>query len=51
VPLRHGSSPEEIGRAVLAMLELPSLTGQMWALDGGQHLQWGPTGAAPTLEE
>ncbi len=51
VPLRHGSSPEEIGRAVIAMLELPSLTGQLWALDGGQHLQWGPTGATPTLEE
>lgn len=42
VPLRHGSSPEEIGQAVLAMLHLPSMTGQMLALDGGQHLQWGP---------
>ena len=41
VPLRHGSSPEEIGRAVLAILSLPSMTGQMIALDGGQHLQWG----------
>ena len=51
VPLQHGSSPEEIGRAVLAMLSLPSLTGQMWALDGGQHLQWGPTGNRPPLEE
>lgn len=51
VPLRHGSSPEEIGRAVLAMLQMPSMTGQMLALDGGQHLQWGPTGSAPALEE
>ncbi|MBV8591914.1 MAG: SDR family oxidoreductase [Acetobacteraceae bacterium] len=41
VPLRHGASPEEIGRAVLAILALPALTGQMLALDGGQHLQWG----------
>lgn len=41
VPLRHGTSPEEIGRAVLAILSLPSMTGQMLALDGGQHLQWG----------
>lgn len=41
VPLRHGTSPDEIGRAVLAILGLPSLTGQMLALDGGQHLQWG----------
>ncbi len=51
VPLQHGSSPEEIGRAVLAMVELPSLTGQMWALDGGQHLQWSPAGSRPALEE
>ncbi len=40
VPLHHGTSPEEVGRAVLALLMLPSLTGQMLALDGGQHLQW-----------
>lgn len=50
VPLRHGSSPEEIGHAVLAMLQLPSLTGQMMALDGGQHLQWSPAGM-PAVEE
>jgi NAD(P)-dependent dehydrogenase (short-subunit alcohol dehydrogenase family) len=41
LPLRRGTSPDEIGRAVLAILALPSLTGQMLALDGGQHLQWG----------
>jgi NAD(P)-dependent dehydrogenase (short-subunit alcohol dehydrogenase family) len=41
VPLQHGTSPEEIAAAVLAILSLPSLTGQMLALDGGQHLQWG----------
>ncbi len=41
VPLKHGTSPEEIGDAVMAILSLPSLTGQMLALDGGQHLQWG----------
>lgn len=39
-PLRRGTSPEEIARAVLAILALPSMTGQMLALDGGQHLQW-----------
>jgi NAD(P)-dependent dehydrogenase (short-subunit alcohol dehydrogenase family) len=50
VPLRHGSSPEEIGQAVLAMLHLPSFTGQMMALDGGQHLQWSPAGPA-AIEE
>ena len=41
VPLQHGTSPEEIAEAVMAILSLPSLTGQMLALDGGQHLQWG----------
>jgi NAD(P)-dependent dehydrogenase (short-subunit alcohol dehydrogenase family) len=40
VPLGHGTSPEEIGRAVAAILSLPAMTGQMIALDGGQHLQW-----------
>ena len=46
VPLQHGTSPEEVGHAVLALLMLPSVTGQMIALDGGQHLQWSPIGAA-----
>jgi hypothetical protein len=26
----------------LAILAFPSMTGQMIALDGGQHLQWAP---------
>ncbi len=42
VPLGHGTSPEEVARAALALLSLPSVTGQMLALDGGQHLQWHP---------
>lgn len=46
VPLRHGTSPEEVGRAALAILSLPAMTGQMIALDGGQHLQWGAGGGA-----
>jgi NAD(P)-dependent dehydrogenase (short-subunit alcohol dehydrogenase family) len=47
VPLQHGTSPEEVGRAVVAILGLPAMTGQMIALDGGQHLQWqsGSSGA------
>ncbi len=40
VPLGRGTSPDEIARAVLTLLCLPSVTGQMLALDGGQHLQW-----------
>lgn len=43
VPLRHGTSPEEVARALLAILALPAMTGQMIALDGGQHLQWSPS--------
>lgn len=50
VPLGHGSCPSEIGHAVLAMLQLRSMTGQMMALDGGQHLQWSPAGL-PAVEE
>lgn len=49
-PLRRGTSPEEVGRAALAILMLPSFTGQMLALDGGQHLQWSPAGGAPAEE-
>jgi NAD(P)-dependent dehydrogenase (short-subunit alcohol dehydrogenase family) len=45
VPLGHGTSPAEIGRAALAILALPAMTGQMIALDGGQHLQWHPAPA------
>ncbi len=41
VPLQHGTSPAEVAQAVVAILSLPSFTGQMLALDGGQHLQWG----------
>ena len=40
VPLGHGTDAEEVARAVLAILSLPAMTGQMIALDGGQHLQW-----------
>jgi NAD(P)-dependent dehydrogenase (short-subunit alcohol dehydrogenase family) len=51
VPLRHGTSPAEIARAVTAILSLPAMTGQMIALDGGQHLQWASTVSAGAPEE
>lgn len=51
VPLRHGTSPEEVARAALAILALPSMTGQMIALDGGQHLQWASSPEAGAPEE
>jgi len=38
--LGRGPSPEEIAAAVGFILASPSLTGQMIALDGGQHLTW-----------
>jgi len=50
VPLRRGTGPEEIARAALALLSLPSVTGQMIALDGGQHLNWASPGAAEPEE-
>ena len=40
-PLGRGTSPEEIAGALLAILAMQAMTGQMIALDGGQHLQWG----------
>lgn len=51
VPLGHGTGPEEIAGALLAILGLPAMTGQMIALDGGQHLQWSPAGMAGPLPE
>ncbi|RBM09523.1 short chain dehydrogenase [Novacetimonas cocois] len=45
LPLGHGATVAEIAHAVLSLVCMPSVTGQMLALDGGQHLQWSP--AAP----
>ena len=50
VPLGHGTSPDEVAGAVLMILALPAMTGQMIALDGGQHLQWSHAGGGPVLE-
>ena len=50
MPLHRGTSPEEIARAVITILGLPGMTGQMLALDGGQHLQWG-SGRREAAEE
>jgi NAD(P)-dependent dehydrogenase (short-subunit alcohol dehydrogenase family) len=40
VPLGHGASPEEIAAALAYLIDAPSVTGQMIAVDGGQHLAW-----------
>lgn len=42
LPLQRRTHPDEIARAVQFILETPSFTGQMLALDSGQHLQWSP---------
>lgn len=44
VPLQHGASPDEIADAVRFLATAPSVTGQMIAVDGGQHLWWAPPG-------
>jgi NAD(P)-dependent dehydrogenase (short-subunit alcohol dehydrogenase family) len=40
MPLGRGTTPEEIAAAVRFILAAPSMTGQIIALDGGQHLGW-----------
>lgn len=50
VPLGHGTDPAEVARALHAILTLPAMTGQMIALDGGQHLQWSPSTREPDPE-
>ena len=44
VPLQHASAPEEIAGAVRYLAAARSVTGQMIAVDGGQHLWWAPPG-------
>lgn len=38
MPLRRGTTPREIAHTILFLLEAPSITGQLIALDGGEHL-------------
>lgn len=40
VLLGHGASPEELGEALAYLIDARSVTGQMIAVDGGQHLAW-----------
>lgn len=44
VPLRRPTAPAEICAAVRFLIDQPSLTGQMIALDGGEHLGWAQPG-------
>lgn len=47
LPLGHAAGPDGIADGVIAILGLPSMTGQMLVLDGGEHLEW-PTRRGPT---
>lgn len=40
MPLGRGTTPEEICAALRFILAAPAMTGQMIALDGGEHLGW-----------
>ena len=40
LPLKRNAALDEFGRAIKFFVETPSVTGQMLALDGGQHLAW-----------
>jgi NAD(P)-dependent dehydrogenase (short-subunit alcohol dehydrogenase family) len=40
VLLQHGSAPDDVADAVLYLAKARSVTGQMIAVDGGQHLAW-----------
>jgi NAD(P)-dependent dehydrogenase (short-subunit alcohol dehydrogenase family) len=51
MPLRRGTTPEEIAAAVRFILEAPAMTGQMIALDGGQHLGWAQSSLRPPADE
>lgn len=51
MPLQRGTTPEEIAAAVRFILAAPAMTGQMIALDGGQHLGWAQAANRPALEE
>ena len=44
--LGHGTTPEEIAAAVLFLLDQPAITGQMIAIDSGQHLLWQAPGTS-----
>jgi NAD(P)-dependent dehydrogenase (short-subunit alcohol dehydrogenase family) len=39
-PLERRATPDEIAQALRYLIDAPSVTGQMIAVDGGQHLAW-----------
>lgn len=51
MPLGRGTTTAEICAAVRFILEAPAMTGQMIALDGGQHLGWAQSSHQPAPPE
>ena len=51
VPLRRATDPQEIADAVRFIVGAPAMTGQMIALDGGEHLAWAQPRLGGVLEE
>lgn len=50
-PLQRAATPDDIAEAVLYLTRARAVTGQMIAVDGGQHLNWAAAGAHRTPEE
>ncbi|MBB3398204.1 SDR family oxidoreductase [Rhizobium sp. BK060] len=48
--LQRGPKLEEFGKTIRFLYETPSITGQMIALDGGQHLAWQTPDVAEIME-
>jgi NAD(P)-dependent dehydrogenase (short-subunit alcohol dehydrogenase family) len=51
LPLRRPATPEDVCAALRFILDAPTLTGQMIALDGGQHLGWSHRPQPPPADE
>lgn len=49
--LQRSTSPAEIAAAIRFILDAPALTGQMIALDGGQHLVWQTPDVLATVDK
>ena len=50
MPLKRGTSPAEVAAALRFILASPAMTGQMIALDGGEHLGWAQPGHRIAVE-
>ena len=47
LPLKRGADPYDIADGVMHIIAMRSMTGQMLALDGGEHIEW-PERRGPT---